>query len=202
MTSTCLSNKNSDTQKIDPDRIGVAASILCAIHCLITPLLIVFTPSFSRIWAHPASHWLVAIIVVPIAAYMLFKGHRIHRRKWVITCGVVGITLILFGAIIPHSSLKNTGGQIELPTSWETLWSASDKTSTSEQNAECADSCCPSMTAITDTNQIGLHVPLASIVTTLGGIALIATHLGNICYFRRCRACETNMNHVQSNFTT
>jgi hypothetical protein len=41
-----------------------------------------------------------------------------------------------------------------------------------------------------DPDQIGLYIPLASIVTTLGGIALIATHLGNICHFRRCRDCE------------
>jgi hypothetical protein len=192
MTNTCFTLKDSDSHKIDPDRIGVIASVLCAVHCLLTPLLLVLTPSFSRIWAHPASHWIVALIVVPIAAYMLFKGYRIHQRKWIIACGMVGITLILFGAVVPYTNLTTQGGQIELPTSWETLWSGSGNTATSAQNNECADSCCPSLVADTDSNKIGLYIPLASIVTTLGGIALIATHLGNICYFRRCKNCEHN----------
>ncbi|MFN9026778.1 MAG: MerC domain-containing protein [Akkermansiaceae bacterium] len=190
MTNTCLTIKNNDSQKIDPDRIGVIASVLCAVHCLLTPLLIVSTPSFSRMWAHPASHWIVALIVIPIAAYMLFKGYRIHQRKWILACGVSGIMLILIGAVIPYSNLTNQGIQIEHYTSWETLWSGSGNTATFSQNNECADSCCPSLVAGTDSNKIGLHIPLASIVTTLGGIALIATHLGNICYFRRCKTCE------------
>jgi hypothetical protein len=190
MTNTCLTIKDNDSHKIDPDRIGVIASVLCAIHCLFTPLLIVLTPSFSRIWAHPASHWIVALIVVPLAAYMLFKGYRIHQRKWIIACGVSGIMLILIGAVIPYTNLTTQGGQIEFPTSWETIWSGSENTSASEQNDECAVSCCPSLIADTNSNKIGLYIPLASIVTTLGGIALITTHLGNICYFRRCKTCE------------
>ena len=192
MANTCLTLKDNDSHKIDPDRIGVIASVLCAIHCLITPLLIVLTPSFSRIWVHPASHWIVALIVVPLAVYMLFKGYRIHQRKWIIACGMVGITLILFGAVVPYTNLTTQGGQIEFPTSWETIWSSSENTATSEQNDECTDSCCPSLIADTNSNKIGLYIPLASIVTTLGGIALITTHLGNICYFRRCKTCDLN----------
>ncbi len=51
--------------------------------------------------------------------------------------------------------------------------------------AECEDLCCPTLQASADGGW-KLHIPLASILTTLGGLSLIATHLGNLC----CSACK------------
>jgi len=50
----------------------------------------------------------------------------------------------------------------------------------------CEDLCCPSLISKAD-GSIGLHIPPASIVTTLGGIALIITHIGNLCTCAACR---------------
>lgn len=50
------------------DRIGVFASVLCAIHCVATPFLLLLFPTFGKVWSHPASHWGMALVVVPIAA--------------------------------------------------------------------------------------------------------------------------------------
>ena len=44
----------------------------------------------------------------------------------------------------------------------------------------CVNSCCP----LIETGADGawrIHIPLASILTTLGGLSLIVTHLGNLC---------------------
>lgn len=50
----------------------------------------------------------------------------------------------------------------------------------------CVDNCCPSL--VTDENgNMRLHIPPASIVTTLGGLSLIATHIGNLCSCASCR---------------
>ncbi len=162
--------------RLDADRFGVLASVLCAIHCAVTPLLLLILPSFGRVWAHPASHWGMALLVIPVAAIMVVRGFRRHRRKWIVGCGLLGILLVLAGAALPYlPSGKNLANVISfaLPVS-----------ATSE-TASCEDSCCPSTSSASGESR--LHIPPAAIVTTLGGIALIITHLGNLCACRSCR---------------
>jgi len=84
------------------DRIGIWASILCAIHCALTPVLLIMLPTFGKAWAHPSTHWGMALIVIPIAAFMMRKGYQKHGRKWVVATGVAGIVFIIAGAILPY----------------------------------------------------------------------------------------------------
>jgi hypothetical protein len=185
-----------------PDRLGVAASILCAIHCAATPFLFLLAPAFGRVWAHPASHWLVALLVVPLAAVMLHRGFRRHRRTWIVACGMLGILLVVAGAAIPYTSLGRDGtapaseeeatphAQAESPAAEEEfvyVVGQDDLDEGAETHAACPGACCPTLGTDADGN-FKLHIPLASIVTTLGGLALIATHLGNLCCCRGCGA--------------
>lgn len=64
------------------DRAGVIASVLCAIHCAITPFLLILAPAFGGIWSHPLSHWIAAAFVVPLAAWMVMRKFRTHRKHW------------------------------------------------------------------------------------------------------------------------
>jgi hypothetical protein len=66
----------------EPDRVGVYASVLCAIHCALTPILLLMLPAFGRAWSHPASYWGMALFVVPVAAFTLAQGFKRHRRDW------------------------------------------------------------------------------------------------------------------------
>lgn len=161
---------------IDADRFGALASVLCAIHCAVTPLLLFILPSFGRVWAHPASHWGMALLVVPVAFTTVLRGFRRHRRKWVVGCGSLGVLLVLVGAALPYlESGENPSNFI----------SFSLPSGASGETAQCVDSCCPSTTRVS--GKAVLHIPPASLVTTLGGIALIITHLANLCACRGCR---------------
>lgn len=84
------------------DRFGVIASILCAIHCAVTPILLIMLPAFGKAWAHPATHWGMAIIVIPIAVYMMFKGYEKHARRRVLYIGGMGVVFIVVGAFLPY----------------------------------------------------------------------------------------------------
>ena len=44
----------------------------------------------------------MAIIVIPIAFYMMKKGFKKHGRKWVVALGSAGIVFIVVGAILPY----------------------------------------------------------------------------------------------------
>lgn len=204
MEASCLIAPELKGKKINADRIGVVASTLCAIHCAVTPPLLLILPAFGKIWAHPATHWGMALLVVPIAIAMMISGYRQHRRKWIVAVGSVGVSLVLVGAALPYlkssepimaAAVTPTPTSLESETSLltsedeSTLASAEDDSMPveSEYEESCAtDACCPSFTTDAEGN-MKLKFPASSIVTTLGGIALIVTHVGNLCGCACCR---------------
>jgi len=192
------------------DRIGVVASVLCAIHCAVTPILLLFAPAFGEIWSHPASHWLVALFVVPLALVMVLRGFRIHRKRWIVGVGLLGIALVIAGAAVPYlpsepylvevetevvvtdETAAATISEIETSAEEDFVWVVGEVMpggDTAVHAEGCLDSCCPSLVTDVDGNT-KLHVPAASIVTTLGGVALICTHLGNLCACRKRRKTD------------
>ncbi|MDA7526542.1 MerC domain-containing protein [Verrucomicrobiales bacterium] len=183
---------------------------VCAIHCAATPLILLLLPVFGRFWAHPASHWLMALLVVPLAAVTVFTGYKVHRRKWVLATAVLGILLVLFGAAAPSFERGSEAGVAEISSSlgpetdsdraaqdgtgseWEQHRSSSylsgsylrmpSSPSLSVSHISgggCVNSCCP----LIETGADGawrIHIPLASVLTALGGLFLVAAHLGNL----------------------
>ena len=151
------------------DHVGVIASVLCAIHCAATPFLLILMPTVGRFWSHPVSHWIAAAWVVPLASIMVWRGFRRHRKRWIVLTGLVGMSLVLIGAALPMVSDKSQG----------------------ERACEI-HACCPSI--VQDrSGKSSLYIPAAATVTTLGGFALIVTHLGNLCSCRGCRLCKSNV---------
>ena len=193
------------------DRIGVATSVLCAIHCALAPVLLIFLPTFGKIWAHPASHALVAIFIVPLAGFSLLKGYRKHRKRWIVVSASVGIVFVLLGATLPaFSKVDNpVSGLVNEPTNGAEPAKVEACESSCESSCEgcaseamdeptdteaCVDGCCPSI-QVSESGETSLHIPPAAIITTLGGVFLIAAHVGNlrsgvwICSVGDCPRC-------------
>lgn len=84
---------------ISADSLGIWASSLCVVHCLLTPLLI----SFSAVFAHflpseEKTHRVLAIVVTALGASALITGYRSHRRPHVLVLMVIGLACIFAGA--------------------------------------------------------------------------------------------------------
>ena len=103
------------------DRIGIMASVLCAIHCALTPVLLIVLPTFGKAWAHPSTHWGMALVVIPIAVFMIRKGYQKHGRKWVVMAGSLGIVLIVVGAILPYVEFSPNNSSAVLAASSEDI---------------------------------------------------------------------------------
>ena len=77
------------------DRLGICASSLCVVHCLLTPVLL----SFSAVLAHmlPSEervHRSLAMLVAMFGAIALLRGFRAHRRTLVLLLMFVGLCAI------------------------------------------------------------------------------------------------------------
>lgn len=145
------------------DRLGIWASAACAVHCFAAPLLFLLVPTLAGIWAHPASHVLIALLVLPLAGTVLLRGYRVHRRRWILTTTVLGGLAILVGCVLPYVSF----GEVA--------------------SAASHTECCPHVAADAQ-GGLGFRLPPASIVTILGSVLLVVSHAGNLICGRRCRS--------------
>lgn len=87
------------------DRFGISASILCVIHCLVTPALVVFTPFVGQYLSHDYVHGIMIVIVIPVALWALINGFRKHHQINVLWLGGLGILFMILGMLISDHSL-------------------------------------------------------------------------------------------------
>lgn len=88
------------------DRLGISTSILCILHCLLTPVLIVLMPFAGHALAHSWFHWVIVSLVVPVAIWALWNGYRLHKQKRVLWLGSVGLTLVCLALYFGEDSLN------------------------------------------------------------------------------------------------
>lgn len=86
------------------DAAGVAVSIACGIHCILTPILLLALPSLGEAFHAPIVHRVIAVLVTGIAAYALWRGYRRHGHALPVIIGSVGVLTIWSALFIPHEA--------------------------------------------------------------------------------------------------
>ena len=89
------------------DTIALGMSVLCAIHCLLTPIIVVALPMIaSSFWTSEHFHLGMVLFVVPTTVAAVFMGCKKHRDK--IVLGLSGSGLVTLISIAIHDSLSHT----------------------------------------------------------------------------------------------
>lgn len=95
------------------DKAAISLSVLCSIHCLAMPLLVVLLPSIGALpLSDEAFHLWMLYAVVPISAYALTMGCKNHKRYRVLVLGGIGLLLLVTAALAGHDTLGETGEKI------------------------------------------------------------------------------------------
>ena len=94
-----LETANNPTPAVWADHMGIWASALCIVHCLLTPILL----SMSAVFAHflpseERTHRSLALFIACVGAIALVRGFRAHRRIRVICLMAAGLACIFFAA--------------------------------------------------------------------------------------------------------
>ena len=97
-------NNEREAFFLNADRLGVIASGLCFVHCILTP----FVLSLSAVWAHylptgEGTHRALAVLVAAIGCFAIVRGYRKHRRLRVLFCTTGGSSFIVSGAYFGDS---------------------------------------------------------------------------------------------------
>ncbi len=84
------------------DKLGIALSMLCLIHCLLSPLVLMFTPwlgnMFDSLWAH----LLFLVLLLPPAYISFYHAWKRHSFTKPLILGSYGILFLCFGLLNEH----------------------------------------------------------------------------------------------------
>lgn len=125
------------------DWLGVAASVLCAIHCAAMPFVVGFLPLLGLSFlAEPSFHkWMVGICL-GLALLAFVPGWRRHQRLAPAIIGLCGLGLITFAAFAgPEDCCPTPCAANGTPDE------ASVMTVALNEEIPCAASCCDSESA-------------------------------------------------------
>lgn len=153
-------------------------AILCGIHCLATPFLLIALPLIgTTFWASEDFHLWMLLLVLPTTTLAVLSGCRRHKDRIVAVCAAIGLAILTFSAA-RESFAASPGDGLEVA------------------DAACAAGsehvgCCPAPVASsTDENAAAAGFnPLSgmALLNLAGGLFLVAGHVRN---FRLCRAAS------------
>lgn len=110
---TVLENKNAPlpsaahhsegtaaTPRLDLDKAGMTASLICAVHCAAMPLIITLLPLIGLSFlANEWVEWTLIGISAVLGVSSLCLGYRQHRSRRALAMLSVGLALIVIGHI-------------------------------------------------------------------------------------------------------
>lgn len=94
------------------DKVGLALSSLCAIHCLLAPILVLSVPVLGQAFEQPWIHLLLAVFVVPVGLFAFYTGYGHHHKKGLTSLGVAGLALVCVGLLAPISGVNFLGHDV------------------------------------------------------------------------------------------
>ena len=95
------------------DKSAIVLSFLCALHCLLLPAAIVLYPStLSFLPGDESVHLALLFVVIPISAYALIKGGKVHKSRKVFITGISGLLVLVAAVVFGHNMLGEFGEKI------------------------------------------------------------------------------------------
>lgn len=95
------------------DNLGIAASVLCLIHCLAMPFLIAILPflGLKFLDSHESHIWLGSAIIA-FALFAIVPGYWKHKRVEILAGMIFGVGLVMIGSFFSHHFALE---EVELP---------------------------------------------------------------------------------------
>lgn len=164
------------------DKAAVLMAVVCGVHCLATPFLLVVLPIIgSTFWTNANFHFWMLILVIPTTTLAAFSGCRKHKDRLVAICVAIGLVILVSATAMESFAASSTDGVEGSGASLETA------------DAAACLSCCA-----LDANPEGesraslafLSLPAGAFLNLAGGLFLIVGHIRNFRLCRAARCCD------------
>ena len=101
------------TVSIVADGLGMVASAVCALHCILAPSLVVAGTVLPAVllrdeWFHQAMVW----VILPAALVAFGLGCWRHKDRWVLGLGALGLVGIALSVSALHDVIGEAGERV------------------------------------------------------------------------------------------
>lgn len=175
------------------DLLGVSASIACAIHCAVMPMVIGYLPLLGLDFlAGESFHQWMALICFSVAIAAFVPGWRKHRRLLPASVGMLGLSIVAATAFFGDDACCATCESSVIAESTEPAAHTCTELCCHQENLDSPIAAASNATVIASsvssasTQQAGF----AFWFTPLGGCLLVAGHLLNHRSTCRCECCS------------
>jgi hypothetical protein len=87
------------------DRLAISFAAVCAVHCLLTPVLIIVLPIVATsFFVHEDFHLWMMVLVLPTTCFAIFMGCRKHKDRYVAALSAIGLSILLLTLIHERST--------------------------------------------------------------------------------------------------
>ena len=83
------------------------ASLACVVHCIVTPLLIGFSPAFSQYIDKPWIELSLLFISVCCVTWIVYQGYCTHKKQHSIILFAMGSILWIVHSLLEHADIAN-----------------------------------------------------------------------------------------------
>ncbi len=95
------------------DKLSIGLSMLCVIHCLVLPFMLVLVPSWIAVQlGNEAFHAWMVFAVLPTSIYALTSGCKKHKDYRLIALGICGLLLLVLAVMIGEHLLGHLGEKL------------------------------------------------------------------------------------------
>lgn len=92
------------------DKFAIGLSLLCAVHCLLLPVILILLPNLASLnLQNETFHLWMIIAVVPTSAYALTMGCKVHKQYKLVSVGLLGLGLLFIAAFFGHDLAGEVG---------------------------------------------------------------------------------------------
>lgn len=88
------------------DKTGMAASVLCIMHCILTPLVAASLPILAS--TEKSTHIGLTICLMAIGLIAFIPGYRTHGRLRTLILGMSGFIMLCVAVIMPEGMASET----------------------------------------------------------------------------------------------
>lgn len=103
--------QKNDKSRFSADHAAVALSVLCTLHCLLIPVLLILVPtgSFFLFLSDESFHAWILVAVLPISLLAVISGYLHHKRLSTLVLCLFGIAVLVMSAAVGHDVFGHEG---------------------------------------------------------------------------------------------
>jgi hypothetical protein len=103
---------SKEGSKFSVDKLGISLSGICAVHCFLTPVLLLLIPSWGSHFHQEEIHWFFFLFVAPVATYSFWRTYQAHKNIKPLILGCLGLIILSLPIFVEH--FHNIGHVISL----------------------------------------------------------------------------------------